>query len=543
MSDKDLIVTIKVPTLADEPAKSGPMHGRIGTGCVVGRGLILTARHVLDVGERRNPDFPIRLCWYALHETDPQGGWRDLGADAEVVVWPEDPGLDVALLRIDAPPDARLAELKPYRLATVRPRDGLAWGGRGFPRSHVTDHREKGDFIGKVMSCGRSDRLFSVTSELKTGKLQRDWSGASGMPVVLDETTVLGVIKSVPKRYDNRELEAVPASLIRADKALSKALGLEPLPDVLERARGLIVDALRPSKAAVKRLAEFLVPDCSEPPEQCLDKLARVALDTPIDRLLEIALRVQTPLRNDGLWQEVDLVSAFIQAVLPTNAESGQVDRVARDAMEQGATLVQLDAHSPTMTEILMAAADRRPTSFRAVHVRNANPIGEAMVGRLFGGGETGRHGDGKQIERDLIAGLQTLFESAIHDDTHQAVFDHLKRSLTHAELQQPPDDEAERQEWEELVAAAIDRALRGEAIRHGHNPDRFTYYVLAEIPSNLSEDKRAHIDRILAGINARFEQIAVVCISQCPLGAAKELKPLRILSNLLYQQPPKETL
>lgn len=124
MSDKDLIVTILVPTRPDEPDKVGPMHGVIGTGCVVGADLILTSRHVLDVGDRRNRDFPIRVRWYALRDDDPDNsaGWRDLDADDEqAIVWPDDPGLDAALLRCPRPVHDRLQGLAPYFICTEPP--------------------------------------------------------------------------------------------------------------------------------------------------------------------------------------------------------------------------------------------------------------------------------------------------------------------------------------------------------------------------------------------------------------------------------------
>ena len=97
--------------------------------------------------------------------------------------------------------------------------------GAGFPVSHGQDECLYGDFVGEVMSCGSSDPTFSVSSELTTATCQEDWSGASGMPVIVGRT-VLGIIKSVPDRLDNRELHAVPAARIRADPDIAEGPGV-----------------------------------------------------------------------------------------------------------------------------------------------------------------------------------------------------------------------------------------------------------------------------------------------------------------------------
>lgn len=535
MSDKDLIVLILVPTTSDDPKRNGPTHGAIGTGCVVGPNLVLTSRHVLEADGRRNPEFPIRVRWCALHQRgDREGGWRDLDLnDEDVIFWPDD-DLDAALLSCPHPPE--LARHSPYVLATALPKQPHKWGGRGFPVSHGQDECLYGDFVGEVMSCGSSDPTFSVSSELTTATCQEDWSGASGMPVIVGRT-VLGIIKSVPDRLDNRELHAVPAARIRADPKLKAVLDTRT--QRIGRAQELIVDALRQSDTAAKRLAHFLLPDCQEFPA-CPNTLARAALNTHLDELVDHALKAQTQLRSEGLASAADVVTQFVQAVLPKAADDHQADLVAASPPDLCSTVVRLDVHSPTMTEILMAAADHRPTSFRVVRVPTHYPLAEAMIGRLLEGGETGRDPEGVQRERDLIAGLLTLFESGIGDiePLDQAFFLHLRKELTESASDPGPDDEIERKEFEDELAEEIDIQLRGLAIKQMPYAERFTHYLLVEVPTTMSSDRRIALDEMLQRINARFKQIAVICIEPEKGKTRRELNAFGNLRMLLYQEP-----
>jgi hypothetical protein len=530
MSDKALIVTLLVPTLSEQGDDQGPMAGGIGTGCAVGPDLILTSRHVVRPS-RRNPAHPIRVRWHPQRH-DADGGWRDLHKDdAEAIRWCGDGALDAALLLAPRPP--ALEDLPPYRVAARRPKDNEPWAGRGYPRSHRGEDREPGDFVGKVMSAGASDPLFSLASELRTGERQQAWSGASGMAAVVDGDLVLGVVQAVPDRFDNRELKAVPAALLRADEGFCRALGLTPRPDLIARARALMVQALGASMPAVERLLQALVPGC-RPASDCLDALADKALAMPLKALVEQALKAREQLRREQLHEAAAVVAEFIQALLPAAADAAKVDGLGDPAQWSSAALIRLEAHSPTMTEILMAAADRRSAVFRPLAEPNRNPVGEGLLGQVFAGAEVGRDRDGRQRTRDLAAGLGLLFEAVVDDRLDEAFFNHL-RGILPPEYWDAPEAPEERRDWEQDLVDEINQALRGQAIRRMPYEGSFTYYLLAESPPRLTDAQRARRDAILARIRQRFPAIAVVCIEPRPGGALKELRPFGNLRELLY--------
>jgi hypothetical protein len=371
--DKALIVTILAPTKCDDPRDDGPWNGSIGTGCAVGGDLILTCRHVV-APPNRNPQHPIRIRWYDQRQAgDPFSAWVALEDDGKAVRWPDrDQGdLDAALLV--CPRHEALRDIRGYRIALGRPPGKARWESRGFPKASVVDNESgHGDFIGDIMSMGRDDPLFSVASALRAGDAQKDWSGASGMPVLVDDT-IFGIVKSVPDKYGNQMLHAVPSFRLCLDPDFCEALGFKRLPELVHRVRELTIRVLKESEPVRKALALRLAPDCGSP-QACCEILAERALEMPLKTLVDTALQVQAELRGEGKDRDADVVARFIRAVLPTAAEPAEVGKIASPAPGVDSTLIRLDAHSPTLVEILMAAADGREARFRPLYDRRAPP-------------------------------------------------------------------------------------------------------------------------------------------------------------------------
>lgn len=377
--------------------------------------LILTAGHVVQ-RPNRNPDHPIKVRWYALRDTTAGSGWVDLDPnDAKAIRWTGEGDLDAALLVCPRPDPLR--DCPAYRLAAAPPTGLPTWQSRGFPRASVVGAKaEPGDLHGKVMSISSiGDRLLSLSSELKAGDTQQDWSGASGMPVLVGET-IVGIVKEVSANFDNRKLQAVPACHLRAQRAFLEAIGTNPA-ELFDQARVLMVRALAESDTATVALAHRLVPGCGSL-EPCRQALAGRALRMPLDQLVDTALDVKAQLHAKGDERGVRALVDFVPAVLPTGASPAAVSQLGADVSAAGCSLIALNAYSPTLTEILMAAADRRGACFRTLDDDRKHPVGEGCVGHVL---EHGRDPTGAQRLRDLTTELVALFEAELTADLDQA--------------------------------------------------------------------------------------------------------------------------
>lgn len=533
--DKALIVTILAPTKSGDPAHDGPWHGSIGTGCAVGDGLILTCRHVI-APPNRNPAYPIRVRWYNQRQDgDPCSAWITLEDDEKAIRWKGEGDLDAALLV--CPRHEALREMRSYRVAVAPPRGTEIWESRGFPAASVVGKESgHGDFTGAVMSMGRDDPLFSLESRLRAGDALEDWSGASGMPVLVDDT-IVGIVKSVPDKYGNQMLFAVPCFRMCREPEFCEALGFKDLPDLVVQARELTIRALMQSEPAARALARRLAPDCGSH-KACCEILAERAIQMPLKALVDTALEVQAELRVADKDRDADFVARCVRALLPTGAEPAEVGKIASPASDADATLIRLDAHSPTLVEILMAAADRRETRFRPLYDRRDFPLGEGCLGRVEGG----RDPDGAQRLRDLTTELIQLFEFAFSNTLDADFFGHL-RCILPEDWQIPPagltsDEQAVfdqglvRKINEELSDLALDRRLDGRS---------FTYYMVVETPASLSDAEQERRDAVLRRIKARFPQIAIICTAPKPTRPWEELDPFGNLRALLYKRPKND--
>jgi hypothetical protein len=533
--DKALIVTVLVPTRDPKRSSNGLWHGAIGTGCALENDLILTARHLVQQ-PNRNPDHPIKVRWYALRDQIANSGWVDLDPDdAKAIRWTGEDDLDAALLNCPRP--ELLRDIPAYRLAADPPERLPAWESRGFPRaSAVNAKAEPGDFHGKVMSMsGIGDRLLSLSSELKAGNAQQDWSGASGMPVLVGDT-IVGIVKEVSAKYDNRLLHAVPTCLLRAQPAFIEAVGTNPA-ELFDQARALMLRALAQSDSATNALARRLVPGCGSL-EPCRQALAERALRLPLDQLVDTALEVKTALQAKGDERGVRTLIDFVQAILPTGTDPAQVLPLGAFDPAAGCALIALKAHSPTLIELLMAAADRRGAWFRTLDNDREHPVGHGLVGHVL---EHGRDPTGAQRLRDLTTELVALFEAELTDNLDQALFGHLK-CIAPDDWQNPDPDltPEERAAFDQDLVEEINKRLRDRARRHQADGGRFTYYLLVDTPKTLSDQERERRDTVLLRIAQRFPYLAVLCGAPRPKLPLRELTPFGRLHSLLYTERSK---
>jgi Trypsin-like peptidase domain len=230
-----------------------PDPGTVGSGLLVGHGIILTALHVVAAktqGLADRAEIKVYL-WRTLRKGDPR-------VYAARVIWPLGPRKDLpdlAILAIDGD-DAP----KPGVPCTYceLPEKGFAADARGFPKAAagvaLMGGREEHRQFGSAGFSNESRNTFSFKSDAASADEGPDaWGGLSGGPL-FNGPDLVGVMREVPRGFngrDNLEAEVLPA-LLRNDMKLRTILKVTwppPRPDP---------DADRLTQRELQRLTPFL---------------------------------------------------------------------------------------------------------------------------------------------------------------------------------------------------------------------------------------------------------------------------------------------
>jgi hypothetical protein len=243
--------------------------GSFGTGLLVGRGLVLTALHVVcDPKKDWQPRADLGV--YLLRELQKK---KEHHHSAKLI-WPQieavgEDSPDVAVLQIDepVPPEAK-AEHKFGEL----PRAPTQGSARGFPRStggsELPGGRIEHDQPGRVHYTSETRRALTIDAVGQHEVEGRDrWAGLSGGPL-LANGLIVGIMREVPDGWRGEAIEAEPlAPLLRdeADASLRTLLGVElplaestdPLQATLAKAYSVIgFEAAEASNRVFERASE-----------------------------------------------------------------------------------------------------------------------------------------------------------------------------------------------------------------------------------------------------------------------------------------------
>ncbi|WP_314177741.1 serine protease [Streptomyces winkii] len=210
--------------------------GRVGAGCVVAPGVILTARHLVEfaAGHENEP----RIVQISNHETE---GPR---ARAELA-WQRG---DIALLRCRPRDLGR--EFAPIRwgelACTKPPAPGPECAALGLPHEAMLrlfgdppgaegEFRQPQGVTGRITSVDNASRIYSLQIDHQPPEHLRGegslWRGMAGAALFCGEL-LIGVVADPPSGWSHGRLEAVPARQLLEDRVfcdiVESACGVRP---------------------------------------------------------------------------------------------------------------------------------------------------------------------------------------------------------------------------------------------------------------------------------------------------------------------------
>jgi tetratricopeptide (TPR) repeat protein len=198
-----------------------PARSMVGSGFLLGERLVLTARHVVDVGRTG------LRCSARRLSSPPGNDWIEL--DACYVG--ADPADDIALLefrRVPAPPPAGHRSRPLGQVDQEETGAGLPCSAVGFPFASARPYRVRDThhLLGRVGGHAGADE-FVVTVDTATpsvdDRTEVGWAGMSGAALVAHDH-VVGVLTHVTTAFAGRQLTAVPVTRLLADPEARRLL-------------------------------------------------------------------------------------------------------------------------------------------------------------------------------------------------------------------------------------------------------------------------------------------------------------------------------
>jgi hypothetical protein len=361
--NEELVAQIIVPTTGKT---DGDTIYRYGSGYLIGRDKVLTARHVVVPGDR-DAGAPIEVRFVKVD--------RDRWIKARVV-WPETENLDAALLELDQPADRESNAF----LSSWVPETGKTWDARGYPavarsaRPGLGISSEIEPFQGDTYSYQPGDNECKLDVN-RPPPDARGWEGMSGAAVFAGDR-LFAIVCSSPDAFVGKCLRATPTSALLKEPELLAELGIDH--KYLER-----------TQAEIERLLEKEWTTVGPVLTDNLNKMKWTELDdTPggvaelvlwalrDDEMLDLMHRAHKELAVDHAKRRgVEVIEQILWAALPCLHQPNLI-RALRSAAGEAAVLITVQIATRTIVEVVSAGIDNRPAVFRRLESRIGLPDG-----------------------------------------------------------------------------------------------------------------------------------------------------------------------
>jgi hypothetical protein len=181
--------------------------GLFGSGRLIGRNLVLTARHVVTPEKSA---LPAKDGWQVCLKAQPDQGCLWIKG---TVVWYGQGNLDLALIELQPEKGAVSIPKLKLRIGRIDQVQQHVVRGLGFPRGAKVDNKRV-LFVpsGKLDDSGQDTLIFGIDQQYQPESPNEDWRGFSGSAVVLEDSTdsesvwIYGAAQQVPQNF-TRQLD------------------------------------------------------------------------------------------------------------------------------------------------------------------------------------------------------------------------------------------------------------------------------------------------------------------------------------------------
>jgi hypothetical protein len=524
--DRSLLVRVFVPTTRKpKPGVVGP-DGVTGTAFPVGNGLLLTALHVVrPTDERgndiRHPALPIEVWWDGADRP----AWIPLDPDdRKAIAWTGKDGLDAALLHCECP----LGGESRGFISANAPRETLEWVSAGFPYAAKEEEgRHWASFGGKMFATTDKRPIFELDVIGDGPADGLDWRGASGMPICLPDTNLIyGVAVRVPPNYTGKRLHATPTARMCKDPDFVRVLGREDeqrrrvdefrvhVTKALERSSlASTTLAANPSLAEATRARKIVAG-----PGSLAEWLLGLEFADAMDSLWwawQKLLKDQNLHKPEDLSEAFDALSFTVQAIGPALFDAGQAGAVRAHALDDGMMICRLHISTPTVAELIMAAAEGRPADYHPRREDPDIPHGKLSLPLRPPEGGIGSEAESAEILRTTLA---RKFSPGGWADLRRKIDDHLIAALLGRSL--APEDR-------DVSLAAIELET---VTKYGYR-----YYMVCVLPTDPGA--RETIEAGLTALKKDWKALLILGIEEDRQTLLRETKDYGAFRRML----PKE--
>lgn len=315
----------------------------LGSGTVIGRRLVLTARHVLQ-------NDGTKLCVRVQPGAAPV---------PVTVLLPPDDDLDIALLRVDRDLGVPHASLAPRAPGLNEP-----WEATGYPRVRADSPSDESHSVkGTTLSASADARAL----QLDVDRGPEDYGGLSGAAVRVGHK-VVAVVQSLPLGWSGGRLHATPVQRFSDAPWYLEALGHRSAQVQIRDELGALIDGLTTDFADHPQLYQALKAALGVEPHQPKD-LAEIVVGTSAKELVFALNKAAAALHRLPQRPRADLraVETVLQRVMPYVVDFRDTLVAARVEHSVGGNRFQIAWGTETIAEVIIAGIEGRECAFVAV--------------------------------------------------------------------------------------------------------------------------------------------------------------------------------
>lgn len=338
------------------PTKQAQHGGNrtIGTGYPIGKGLVLTARHVVIFPER-DVSKPITVEWPDLNHKD----------DNAELVFDGGAACDIAILKCRIPPQAHVS---PLLLSQRPPQAHEEWASFGYPTIGKGEDgmggREKTAAMGEFFPPDDASHKISLSS-VGDAVEKSGWKGISGAPV-FQQNILYAVITSTPKNREECFTAVSIPYLLANDQKFRDVVGIDRVEVNFDAAIVYLKehDGAKAALFAQITLCGNAVPDSPK-------DIVRYLVKLPIADLIRTIHGAQKQSKIECRRE----LGILVRLLLPSLYGFDCVSHIRSGKGNAGAGIIEVPYATDVSAEILMAGVDQRPADFRIYEYEHGKQI------------------------------------------------------------------------------------------------------------------------------------------------------------------------